>query len=626
MHLRFKWVIYITLIIIVVSLILTFFFIRQVQISERDAVVRYAISIASNLAYNSEYGVLISNKDILSGLTHGVVRESDVAYCVIEDKDGNVILYDGNVPETKKVSYVNTILDSDKAMARFYNTTHGVRICEAIAPIFTTISEGPGSEFDFFTTQVQESRTVRIGSVRVGVSMSSADARLSKLQRLAVFVTLVVVLVGILVTWLLVGAIVTPIHKLVEGTRRISEGDLEYRVDILTRDELGRLGSAFNKMTDELKISRGRLEENIAQLKKTEKELRVANDMLQDILEKAPFGVYVVNNNGYIDYVNPAMVHISGTTYEEFKGLNIFELPTYREIGLSDKIRKALNGTPFYIGPVEYRSHLGGKVTIRNFTGIPLLESEDKRVLVFVEDVTELKKTQFQLIQAEKMETIGRLASGIAHEVKNPLAIILQCVEYLVKNISTDDKNISMTLEYIKEAVKRADNVVRGLLDFSGTSRLDLEMRNINIIAERALFLLKHQFDRYHIRVIKELQEDLPLVEIDENRIEQVFVNIFLNAISAMPQGGEILIKSFYEPGDKTVVFKIEDTGVGIPEDILDKIFEPFFTTRRTSGGTGLGLSVVKNIIDLHNGKIFIQNRKDSGVEVVLIFNAKARG
>jgi len=236
----------------------------------------------------------------------------------------------------------------------------------------------------------------------------------------------------------------------------------------------------------------------------------------------------------------------------------------------------------------------------------------------------ELKETQNQLIQAEKMEVVGRLASGVAHEVKNPLAIILQSTDYLEKKVLLDDEKISLSLRYIRDAVEKADNVVKGLLDFSSLSKLDMQLVNLNLIIEKSLFLTKHQFDKYHIQVIKDFKEDIPDVKIDKNRIEQVFINLFLNAVTAMPKGGQLIVKSYVEEiegRERVVVVQIEDTGIGIPEDILNKIFDPFFTTRRASGGTGLGLSIVKNIIELHNGKIAIQNKKDKGgIRVTLSF------
>ena len=232
----------------------------------------------------------------------------------------------------------------------------------------------------------------------------------------------------------------------------------------------------------------------------------------------------------------------------------------------------------------------------------------------------DLTVAQDQLIQAAKMQVVGGLASGVAHEVKNPLTIILQGVEYLEKKISLDDKNVSYVFNNIKSAVERADNIIRGLLDFSRVSKLEMEKADINLLCEKSLSLLKHQFDKNHIQVVREMKSGIPAIEIDKNKIEQVLINLFMNAVQAMPQGGKLLIKT-YALGDKEVIVEIEDSGTGIPKDNLDKIFDPFFTTKRNQGGTGLGLSVVKSIIEMHNGKITIRNKEEgAGARVNLTF------
>jgi PAS domain S-box-containing protein len=237
---------------------------------------------------------------------------------------------------------------------------------------------------------------------------------------------------------------------------------------------------------------------------------------------------------------------------------------------------------------------------------------------------TQLKQAQTHLIQAEKMHVVGRLASGVAHEVKNPLAIIIQGVEFLKEKYRDMDENVQMTLKYIEDAVSRADKVIRGLLDFSSLSKVEMIEQDINPVIESSALLLKHQFDKYHIRVISELNNNPRVVKIDKNRIEQVLVNLMLNAVQAMPQGGDLFIRSYSEKDNRQeewLVIKIEDTGAGIPKEAMENIFDPFFTTKRKTGGTGLGLSIVRNIVETHGGKVEIGNKPSGqGVVATLMF------
>lgn len=239
-----------------------------------------------------------------------------------------------------------------------------------------------------------------------------------------------------------------------------------------------------------------------------------------------------------------------------------------------------------------------------------------------------LQKTQAQLIQAAKMEVVGGLASGVAHEVKNPLAIILQGVEYLETKTSKEDKIVATTIGYIRNAVERADTIVRGLMDFASISELSIQKQAIVPVLEKSLILLKHQFDKYHIKVVKEFDDKLPEIAIDRNKIEQVFLNLLMNAADAMAKGGTLTISvrmqcqelKGQEHKTESLIVEIIDEGTGIAEDVLANIFDPFFTTKRTKGGTGLGLSIVRNILETHKATIAIKNGPKKGTHVVIVF------
>lgn len=250
------------------------------------------------------------------------------------------------------------------------------------------------------------------------------------------------------------------------------------------------------------------------------------------------------------------------------------------------------------------------------------------------EAYTKLKETQAQLIQAEKMDAIGRLASGVAHEVKNPLEILLQGVNYLEEKIPREEKEMFEIVQMMKNNIKRADNIVRSLLEFSRAGELSLKAEDINNVLERSLGLVRYKVNISHIEINRELSSGLPGILIDKNKIEQVFVNLLLNAIESMPDGGKLFLRSYQiqlngpRPAagkrfadylglkNDAVVIEIEDTGCGISEENKKKLFEPFFTTKKPKEGTGLGLSVTKNIIELHKGIIDIESKAGKGSKV----------
>ncbi len=253
----------------------------------------------------------------------------------------------------------------------------------------------------------------------------------------------------------------------------------------------------------------------------------------------------------------------------------------------------------------------------------------------------ELKAAQFQLIEAEKMQSVGRLAAGVAHEVKNPLAILRMGLDYLSQNLASPDESLKLILTDMTDALKRADSIILGLLDYAIPRALDLRGENLNGVLEQSLALVRHAFHGDAVKLVKDLAPGLPAVWMDRNKIQQVFVNILTNASQAMPEGGTLTVRTYtrqltaaeinpeaerrwadrFRAGETVVVTEILDAGAGIPEDKLDKVFDPFFTTKPAGKGTGLGLTVAKKIVELHGGSIEIRNRKDGvGVVVTILF------
>ena len=253
-----------------------------------------------------------------------------------------------------------------------------------------------------------------------------------------------------------------------------------------------------------------------------------------------------------------------------------------------------------------------------------------------------LQETQSQLLEMEKMKVIVEIASGIAHEIKNPLATISCGATFLQGQIpSGDPANIQTALANIKEAVQKANGIVNELLSFAGKASASSSKKpeNLNEIIEKSLSLIRHEFHKKRIQVVGRLDQSIPQVNIDRNRIEQVLVNLMLNAVHASPQGGILELKTYcqtisedhcrsynldkskFKAGDTVIMCDVEDSGNGILPEHLQKIFEPFFTTKRDFGGVGLGLSITKSIMENHNGIVAIENITDhTGVRARLVF------
>jgi PAS domain S-box-containing protein len=255
----------------------------------------------------------------------------------------------------------------------------------------------------------------------------------------------------------------------------------------------------------------------------------------------------------------------------------------------------------------------------------------------------ELKAAQLQLIQAAKLESVGTLAAGVAHEVKNPLQTIVMGLDYLSGDPAPPKENIKMVLSDMREAVARAHAIIQELLQLSAQRDFEMKSEDLNLLLCRSLFLLQNEIVASQTSVARRFGAELPRVKIDRGKMEQVFVNLFLNALQAMPQGGVLTISSRVESfsgdlnvaesvclqlhhGDPVVVVEVRDTGTGIAEADLPRIFDPFFTTKPVGVGTGLGLSVVKNIVALHGGAIAIRNAPGGGALATVVLKAEPEG
>src|SRR6266853_717737 len=252
----------------------------------------------------------------------------------------------------------------------------------------------------------------------------------------------------------------------------------------------------------------------------------------------------------------------------------------------------------------------------------------------------ELKQTQWQLIQAARLESVGALAAGVAHEVKNPLQTILMGLDYLVPNYPAGNENIAMVLSDMRDAVTRANTIIRGLLQLSSQADFEMKREDLNALVRRALGLINAQMIASKVSVVGKLDAHLPPVKIDRGKIEQVFINLFINALQAMSPGGVLTVTTRagrfgedlkvdenafgqFSRGERVVLAEVQDTGTGIAAQNLPKVFDPFFTTKPVGVGTGLGLSVVKKIVDFHGGGVDIQNAAQGGVVVTLVLRAE---
>jgi len=249
---------------------------------------------------------------------------------------------------------------------------------------------------------------------------------------------------------------------------------------------------------------------------------------------------------------------------------------------------------------------------------------ERKRIEQELQDANaNLKSTQHELMQSEKLAAIGRVSAGIAHEVKNPLGVIIGGTEYIELKLKTVDQDIKDALEKIKGSALRADAIIKGLLKFSRRSELKKELTTPQALVDEAMGLLKYHRLLQKVKVETSYTDERIDIEVDRNQMQQVLFNVLTNAIEAMPGGGTLMLSISttnidVQQSKSMAVIKIKDTGSGIAPENIERLFEPFFTTKNVGEGTGLGLSTAKTIVQQHEGELSIESKQGSGTTVTI--------
>ncbi|MBN1693314.1 MAG: hypothetical protein JW845_07155 [Dehalococcoidales bacterium] len=225
-----------------------------------------------------------------------------------------------------------------------------------------------------------------------------------------------------------------------------------------------------------------------------------------------------------------------------------------------------------------------------------------------------LKETQAQVIQAEKLTSLGQLAASIAHEINNPLSGTLVYTQLLARKVERGEADNEVTLDYLSKMeseLVRSTKLVQNLLNFARQSTPEFQSVNMNTVVNHALDLVSHSVEEQDIRVFNELEPSLPEITADPSQIQQVCLSLIINAVQAMPRGGRLTLRTYVH--NSKIKLEVQDTGIGIPPENIGKLFTPFFSTKADVKGVGLGLAVAYGIIHRHKGRIEAQSKVGEG-------------
>lgn len=355
------------------------------------------------------------------------------------------------------------------------------------------------------------------------------------------------------------------------------------------------------------------------------RELAQARDYTDNIICSMIDILIVTDPEGRIKTVNQAALDMLGYSEEEIMGKPADMLLNGGEHGellTEDSIRNI---------EVTYKTKAGRKIPVL-FSGSAMKDKDGNIIgnVGVVRDMSEMKELQARLMQSSKMAAIGKFAAGVAHEIRNPLTTVSMNVAFMQEDLKDNEKAIRR-LNRIEKEVDRATNIVKSLLATSRTKKEEMVISGINHLIEDAIVLREHQVSLSNVEIVRELDPELPEVKINPGEMSQVFLNLINNAVDAMPGGGKLLVRTYtgkvekgrrksdkLKFGEDIICAEFEDTGEGIPGDILDNIFTPLFTTKEQGKGTGLGLYISMGIVEKHGGDIEIKSKVGEGSTFII--------
>ncbi len=357
----------------------------------------------------------------------------------------------------------------------------------------------------------------------------------------------------------------------------------------------------------------------------------------REIFEDAHDAIWIHDSHGNIIAANKATEELVGYSSKELLGMNVRDFLAEEGLSLARRIRRKLFLGETVEQPYEQRliSKDGTGRILKLTTNLSREDDKLKGFQNIARDVTRekemqdklratyrelseshqrLKESQEQLIQAEKLTSLGQLAASIAHEVNNPLSGVLAYTQLLAKKVRGDNIPKEVALQYLSKMeaeLTRSTKLIRHLLDFARQSPPALRQLNLNDVVNRAFDLAAHSAELQHVQIVRELDPSLPNLMADFDQLHQVCTNLILNAIQAMPQGGKLTLRTSVDNGQ--LKMEVQDTGCGISPENMRKLFTPFFTTKHEVKGVGLGLAISYGIIQRHHGRIEVQSKKGEG-------------
>ncbi|BHH85965.1 c-type heme family protein [Desulforhopalus sp. 52FAK] len=374
-------------------------------------------------------------------------------------------------------------------------------------------------------------------------------------------------------------------------------------------DEIYEMTTVARQMAADLQVNRQKLEDYAA-------KILHSKELLQSVFDGITDPVVLLDRKGMIKNVNLAFLDRYSFSLQDVLHKTIFTLHFSDACPIVECQDIFAN---FPEKPITREKVLvSGEIFLIYFYPIQDEYQKTESMVCYVKDITEQKKLESKIQQTEKIVSMGQLAAGVAHEINNPLGIIL-CHTELIKDEPNLSKEVREDLAVIEKHADNCKTIVASLLNFARQHKSVRELVSLNTIIREVVQIAANQFQQQNITIDLDLTAGLPLVNVDVDKLKQVFFNLIINSGQAIDENGYVLISTSYLNDVDSIQIVVEDNGCGIASEMTDKIFDPFFTTKDPGKGTGLGLSVSYGIINDHNGEIIFESVEEKGTRVAVI-------
>jgi PAS domain S-box-containing protein len=482
---------------------------------------------------------------------------------------------------------------------------------------------------------------------------TALESSLEVSRNLGIAATIISVIAAIIISIFISRYISNPITMLRNAATEMGRGNLDARAEIKSTDEVGQLAASFNKMGEELKryhrhleelvevrttklrTTNEQLQEEIAERKHVEEELRESEKRYRETIDAMKDWILVVDPDLRIVQFNEAFMQVNkelGLTTDVI-GRTPLEIFPFLPDTILDEYRWVFENKKVLI--TQETSKVAGREFITESRKIPLLEDgRIVRVVSVIRDITEQKRLEAQFRQAQKMEAIGTLAGGVAHDFNNLLMGIQGNASLMRMHMDPDHPDYER-LKNIEKQAQRGARLTSQILGYARKGKYKVTPVDLNQLVEETSYAFGRT--KKEITIQRELSEDLFPAEVDPAQIEQVLLNLLVNAADSMPDGGDLILKTMnvahkdmkgklYEPKPgKYILLTVTDTGTGMDMETMERIFEPFFTTKEMGRGTGLGLASAYGIIKAHGGYIDVDSKKGRGTSFSIYLPASEK-